>query len=143
MILITISCLKFRCLSEAASVAGCISAYDNKCTCPSPAFKDTLTICLKDACTPEDAQGKSKFFEVLLYPSLVGSWTNCAPQSLENYMWNDVEHPRLNCSSRCLYLVEVLVLLNFHCNNREIIRNLSFIEFHISFKFQSFQLELE
>ncbi|KAJ5386901.1 hypothetical protein N7509_009442 [Penicillium cosmopolitanum] len=49
------NCL-FRCLSEAASVAGCISAYDNKCTCPSPAFKDTLTICLKDACTPEDAQ---------------------------------------------------------------------------------------
>jgi hypothetical protein len=66
--ILIISSLKLQCLSESAAVAGCVSAYDNKCTCPSVAFKDTLTVCLKDACTPEDAQGtyNLKLFEALL-----------------------------------------------------------------------------
>ncbi|KAJ5964078.1 uncharacterized protein N7479_003954 [Penicillium vulpinum] len=46
-------CLK-RCLSEASSVAGCISSIDYKCTCPSPAFKDALGTCLEVSCTPAD-----------------------------------------------------------------------------------------
>ncbi|KAJ5142600.1 uncharacterized protein N7515_001387 [Penicillium bovifimosum] len=48
--------LDLRCLSEAAAVAGCISSVDAKCTCASPAFKDTLTACLKISCTPDDAK---------------------------------------------------------------------------------------
>ncbi|KAJ5234751.1 uncharacterized protein N7469_003919 [Penicillium citrinum] len=49
------SCLN-RCLTEAAVVAGCASQFDSDCTCPSTAFKDALATCLKDACTPEDAE---------------------------------------------------------------------------------------
>ncbi|GLI79965.1 hypothetical protein PoHVEF18_008313 [Penicillium ochrochloron] len=45
-----------RCLTEAAVVAGCISQYDTACTCTSPAFRDTVQVCLKDACTAEDAE---------------------------------------------------------------------------------------
>ncbi|OQD90439.1 hypothetical protein PENANT_c001G01115 [Penicillium antarcticum] len=43
-----------RCMSEAATVAGCASSVDSDCTCPSVAFKDTLGACLKAACTPDD-----------------------------------------------------------------------------------------
>ncbi|KAJ5888640.1 hypothetical protein N7495_008681 [Penicillium taxi] len=45
-----------RCLTEAAAVAGCISQYDTKCTCPSAAFKDTLGDCINTSCTPADLQ---------------------------------------------------------------------------------------
>ncbi|QQK39535.1 Extracellular membrane protein, CFEM domain [Penicillium digitatum] len=43
-----------RCINEASAVAGCVSSVDYKCTCPSPAFKDTLGTCLKVSCTPDD-----------------------------------------------------------------------------------------
>ncbi|KAJ5716310.1 hypothetical protein N7493_008221 [Penicillium malachiteum] len=43
-----------RCLNEAAGVAGCLSQWDTDCTCPSQAFKDTISTCLKDACTDAD-----------------------------------------------------------------------------------------
>ncbi|KAJ5206652.1 hypothetical protein N7491_002733 [Penicillium cf. griseofulvum] len=43
-----------RCLTDAADVAGCISQFDFECTCPSPAFKETLGTCLEISCTPED-----------------------------------------------------------------------------------------
>ncbi|OKP10810.1 hypothetical protein PENSUB_3630 [Penicillium subrubescens] len=56
-----------RCLTEAAAVAGCISQYDTACTCTSPAFRDTVQVCLKDACTAEDAEGMINLFR-----------TNCA-----------------------------------------------------------------
>ncbi|KAG0153378.1 hypothetical protein PDIDSM_5231 [Penicillium digitatum] len=45
---------KIRCINEASAVAGCVSSVDYKCTCPSPAFKDTLGTCLKVSCTPDD-----------------------------------------------------------------------------------------
>ncbi|KAJ5438054.1 uncharacterized protein N7458_009052 [Penicillium daleae] len=44
-----------RCLTEAAVVAGCISQYDSVCTCPSPAFRDAMKMCLDYSCTAEDA----------------------------------------------------------------------------------------
>lgn len=53
--------LQNRCLTEAAVVAGCASQFDSDCTCPSTAFKDALATCLKDACTPEDAESKIFF----------------------------------------------------------------------------------
>ncbi|KAJ5676196.1 hypothetical protein N7462_009093 [Penicillium macrosclerotiorum] len=45
-----------HCLTEAAAVAGCISQYDTKCTCTSPAMRDTTDKCLKAACTKEDGE---------------------------------------------------------------------------------------
>ncbi|KAJ5572315.1 hypothetical protein N7535_005975 [Penicillium sp. DV-2018c] len=56
-----------RCLNEAAAVAGCLSSIDAKCTCASPAFKDTLTVCLKLSCTPDDAKGTSPIWLSILY----------------------------------------------------------------------------
>ena len=50
-----------RCLSEGAAVAGCISQFDTDCTCVSPAFKAAVQVCLKDACTAEDAKRKIDF----------------------------------------------------------------------------------
>ncbi|KAJ5103164.1 hypothetical protein N7532_003693 [Penicillium argentinense] len=62
------NCL-MQCLSESALVAGCASAFDNKCTCPSKAFKDTLTVCLKDACTAADVEGELLHFDTLISPT--------------------------------------------------------------------------
>ncbi|EPS29377.1 hypothetical protein PDE_04326 [Penicillium oxalicum 114-2] len=47
------TCLN-RCLNEGAAVAGCISQWDTDCTCTSPAFKDTVQMCLTISCTPND-----------------------------------------------------------------------------------------
>ncbi|KAJ5702386.1 hypothetical protein N7488_009934 [Penicillium malachiteum] len=47
------TCLN-RCLNEAAEVAGCASQWDTECTCPSIPFKDTVSTCIKDACTDAD-----------------------------------------------------------------------------------------
>ncbi|KAJ5815696.1 hypothetical protein N7474_007473 [Penicillium riverlandense] len=52
-----------RCLDEGAAVAGCISVIDYKCTCTSPAFRDTVQACLKYACTAEDAVEAGKLHE--------------------------------------------------------------------------------
>jgi hypothetical protein len=48
---------QIRCINEASAVAGCISSVDYKCTCPSPAFKDTLGACLDASGSPEDFEG--------------------------------------------------------------------------------------
>ncbi|KAJ5084086.1 hypothetical protein NUU61_008665 [Penicillium alfredii] len=45
-----------HCLTEGAAVAGCTSYLDLKCTCPSPAFKDALGVCLKDVCEKKDLE---------------------------------------------------------------------------------------
>ncbi|CEJ61160.1 hypothetical protein PMG11_09700 [Penicillium brasilianum] len=48
------SCLN-QCLNEGSAVAGCLSQYDTDCTCTSPAFRDTVQMCLTLACTADDA----------------------------------------------------------------------------------------
>ncbi|KAJ6028082.1 hypothetical protein N7540_003658 [Penicillium herquei] len=52
-----------QCLNEAAAVAGCASQWDTACTCPSPAFKDTLGYCLKAACTDADVAAAGSLHE--------------------------------------------------------------------------------
>lgn len=52
-----------RCLTEAAVVAGCLSQYDTECTCTSPAFRDAVQVCLKDACTADDAESMIELYQ--------------------------------------------------------------------------------
>lgn len=64
--------LQNQCLSEGAAVAGCASQFDTDCTCTSPAFKDTVKMCLEYACTAEDAERKIDFtlgYLVLVAPA--------------------------------------------------------------------------
>ncbi|KAJ5752024.1 hypothetical protein N7520_008941 [Penicillium odoratum] len=52
-----------RCLNEAAGVAGCTSQFDSVCTCPSVPFKNTLALCIKDACEPADLEEAKKLHQ--------------------------------------------------------------------------------
>ncbi|KAJ5628685.1 hypothetical protein N7490_010913 [Penicillium lividum] len=52
-----------QCLNEAAAVANCGSQYNYDCTCPSVPFKNTVAICVKDACEPKDLEEVKKLHQ--------------------------------------------------------------------------------